>query len=344
MALVDAAGDRGVAPGAEDGRGAGVGVDAGEVRRRQREAALRVLDGLNIVQEEGAIRLFGNAVAAPPKTRAQNLKRSVHVLEEGRQIRSETAVLEVEEAGEAPVRGEGLEEAGGGLVGVDAGGGEQPHQAAGLGQAHGPLHEERIEVDVAAAQQGVVAAAAHQLGERLRLLLGRVELGRQRVARLPQPLDAGPPGGGRRSVGERGRTRREPLHLLQLDPVPGRIADHGVEAAPRLVVLPPLPDPREGRFPVQEAFPAGDGVGAAPQLLEGRPEGPLLDGVPFIDGSGTPCKQPVGSVLLEGECPHQGLFELGAAALVHRRAQPAGAAKGVEHAAEVRRGLLDGPE
>ena len=54
MALVDAAGDVGVAAGAEDGGGAGIGVDAGEVGRGQGEAAIRVVDGGGVVQEEGA--------------------------------------------------------------------------------------------------------------------------------------------------------------------------------------------------------------------------------------------------------------------------------------------------
>ena len=54
MALVDAAGDVGVAAGAEDGGGAGVGVDAGEVGGSQGEAAVRVVDSGGIMQEEGA--------------------------------------------------------------------------------------------------------------------------------------------------------------------------------------------------------------------------------------------------------------------------------------------------
>ena len=64
MALVDAAGDLGVAAGAEDGRGAGVGVDAGEVGRGQGEAAIRVVDGVCAVQEEGALGL-GEAARFP---------------------------------------------------------------------------------------------------------------------------------------------------------------------------------------------------------------------------------------------------------------------------------------
>ena len=73
MALVDAAGDVGVAAGAEDGGGAGVGVDAGEVGGSKGEAAIRVVDGGGVVEEEGAL---GSAKrrSSPPKMRAQNLK------------------------------------------------------------------------------------------------------------------------------------------------------------------------------------------------------------------------------------------------------------------------------
>ena len=64
MAIVDAAGDLGVAAAAEDGRGAGVGVDADKVGRGQREAALRVLDDGGVVQEKGALGLVEAALLA----------------------------------------------------------------------------------------------------------------------------------------------------------------------------------------------------------------------------------------------------------------------------------------
>ena len=60
MVFVDAAGDVGVAAGAEDGGGAGVGVDAGEVGGSKGEAAVRVVDSGGVVQEEGAFG-FGEA-------------------------------------------------------------------------------------------------------------------------------------------------------------------------------------------------------------------------------------------------------------------------------------------
>ena len=64
MAFVDAAGDVGVAAGAEDGGGAGVGVDAGEVGGGQGEAAVRVVDGGSVVEEEGAVGLGEAALLA----------------------------------------------------------------------------------------------------------------------------------------------------------------------------------------------------------------------------------------------------------------------------------------
>ena len=58
MALVDAAGYFRVAPSAEYGRGSSVRVDASEIFRRQREAPVRVVDRLKVVQEEGALSLL----------------------------------------------------------------------------------------------------------------------------------------------------------------------------------------------------------------------------------------------------------------------------------------------
>ena len=111
--------------------------------------------------------------------RAQNLKRESTSGKKGGRFCSEAAVLEVEQAADAAAGGYGFEEAGGGLVGVDAGGGEQADDAVRFDQAHGTFDEERVEVDVAAAQQRIVAAGAYQLAEAVGAQLGGVEFGRQ---------------------------------------------------------------------------------------------------------------------------------------------------------------------
>ena len=85
---------------------------------------------------------------------------------------------------------------------------------------------------------------------------------------------------------------------------PGRVADDGVEAALRPGVLPAAPHAGEGDLPVEETLVVGDGFGGAPGLLEGRPEGTLLDCVLIADAVGTVRYQLVGPVFLQGESPN----------------------------------------
>ena len=59
QAPVDHRGQLGVAAGAEDRRGAGVGIDAGKALRRQRETTLGVVTLGDILKEEGATRGAG---------------------------------------------------------------------------------------------------------------------------------------------------------------------------------------------------------------------------------------------------------------------------------------------
>ena len=81
VSVVDAARDVGVAAGSEHGGGAGVGIDASEVVRRQREATLRVVDAAGVVQEEGAPGLREAAFVAAEDQGAE-LERCMDVLEE----------------------------------------------------------------------------------------------------------------------------------------------------------------------------------------------------------------------------------------------------------------------
>ena len=141
VALVDAAGDVGVAAGAENRGGAGVGVDAGEVGGSEREAAIRVVDGGGVVEKEGALG-FGEAAFLAAKDKGAEFEAGVDVGKVGRQLSSQTTVLEVEDAADAAAGGYGFEEAGGGLVGVDAGGGEQADDAVRFDHTHGTFDEE----------------------------------------------------------------------------------------------------------------------------------------------------------------------------------------------------------
>ena len=111
---------------------------------------------------------------------------------------------QIEQATDAAAGGYGFEEAGGGLIGVDAGGREQADDAVRFDQAHGTFDEEGVEVDVAAAQKRVLAGTADELAEAVGAQLGGVEFGRQRVALVAQLLDAAAAGG---SGGGKGQFR-----------------------------------------------------------------------------------------------------------------------------------------
>ena len=129
MPLVDATRDLGVPAGAENGRGAGIRVHAGEVLRRQWKAAILVMDRLSCRAGRRRTWFHRNRRSSPPKMRAQNLKAGIHVREERRQVCSEAAVLKIEQAAHPSARGNGLEEAGRGLVGVNARRREQAHES-----------------------------------------------------------------------------------------------------------------------------------------------------------------------------------------------------------------------
>ena len=103
-----------------------------------------------------------------------------------------------------------------------------------------------------------------------RLFPRRVELGGKERSAGAQPLYGNLAGSRGRREGYVLRTSGEPLNLLELDVVPGRVADDGVEAALRVVVLPSGPDAGERGLPVQEALALRDGLGLAPQVGERR--------------------------------------------------------------------------
>ena len=122
---------------------------SGKQRSSLRDGLLVVeSDGLRIVQEEGAGGLVELRRSVPPTMRAQNLKRESTSGKKGGKSVPRRRFSKSKSPATRPARGHGLKELGSGLVGVDAGRGEQADQAVGFHQAQGALHEERVEVDV----------------------------------------------------------------------------------------------------------------------------------------------------------------------------------------------------
>ena len=232
------------------------------------ETAIRVVDSGGVVKEEGAFGLVEAALLAAEDEGAE-FEAGVDIGEVRLLFVVKSAVLEVEEAADAAAGGYGFEEAGGGLIGVDAGRGEQADDAVRFDQTHGTFDEEGVEVDVAAAQQRIVAGTADEAGRG-----GRRAAWRRRI----RTVASGSPWSRscslmprRRAaaVGARASFRRaggEPFDLLQLDRSQGGLPMTSVEAADWLVILPAVPDARESGFPVQNALAVGDLFGGAPQI------------------------------------------------------------------------------
>ena len=261
------------------GGGAGVGVDAGEVGGGQGETAVGVFDGGGVVEEEGTVGLVEAALLAAEDKGAE-FEAGVDVWEEGRKVRSEASVFEVEEAADAGRGGgDGFEEAGGGLVGVDAGGGEQADDAVGFGEAHGAFDEEGVEVDVArrrAAGSGRRRGMSWPRRSARSLAASNSEASGSPSSRsclMPRRRAAAV--GARASSGERVANHSTSCSLIRSQ---GGLPMMASKPAGGLVVLPAAPDAGKGDFPVEEVFAVGDLGGGAPDLGEVGPGGVLADG------------------------------------------------------------------
>ena len=202
-------------------------------------------------------------------------------------------VLKVVQRPQPPLGRHGAEEGRGGLVRSDAGRGQQADEAVRLHQAHGPLHEQGVQVEVAAAEQRIVAAAPRHAQGGVDALVGGLEGRAQGVAGVLQFLDHALAVGGALRQGDGRPSRREPLHLLHLHALPRRVAHQGVKAAAapavfrRLAVLPIRPQAGEGQLPVQEALLRGQLASLCQQVAEAGRRRRILQGrVAGGDGEG----------------------------------------------------------
>ena len=82
MPLIDAAGDLSVPAGAENWRGTRIRVHTGEIRGRQWEAALPVMDLFRVVEEEGTHGFIESSLF-PAKDQGAEFEAGIHVREEG---------------------------------------------------------------------------------------------------------------------------------------------------------------------------------------------------------------------------------------------------------------------
>ena len=235
----------------------------------------------------------------------------------------ECLVLEVQERHELGVADQIAEERGGGGVGGDAGGQDEAAAAPRADDRAGGLGEDGVGVDVAAAGERVPAGFAEQVAP----ACGLAQFGLELVVQRPVGRAVAVGEGGDqllacrrvRGVRDLGLAGGEELLLLELDPLPGRVADDAGEAAGpaggRVDVrgaVADAEDVRELDVPVEEAVLAGEvcdqflgcgqfqGPGVRAELLQDRlgDRGGAGDGGLGLDE----CRAPgVGEELLDAE-------------------------------------------
>ena len=253
---VDAQREVGITPGAEDRRRAGVRVDQRKVVLAQHQQALALVQLGQAVQEEGAARLRKGPLRPAKHQRAE--------LEAGMDIgKKHLLVLEVEQGAEPAGGRDALEKRRRAFVRRNAAGRQQGHQPIRPHQALRALDKQAVEVDIAAAQQRIVARFGQHPGMGLGTLHGALIVGPQRRLFTLQLGDQALAVGRTRLVGNRRLTLGKPLHLLQLDAVPGRVAQHHIKAAAAIG----RKHRGEGRPPVEKIFTPGQLAAARHQCI-----------------------------------------------------------------------------
>ena len=179
-------------------------------------------------------------------------------------------------------------------VGIDAGRCEQGHETVGLDEAHGALDEERVQVGATSAEKWIFSVEPGQRTNgrgpfsQFHVFQGKF------VTLIHSPVNQSLSHGSGACQRHFAIADGKPFYFLLFDPVPGRVADHGVEAALRTDVLPPVPHSGEGDLPVEEPLAIRDGAGVGPHGGEVRRRASPAAGTNVIDGAVAEGEEPVG--------------------------------------------------
>ena len=125
-------------------------------------------------------------------------------------------------------------------------------------ERHRPLHKQGVKIHVAAGQPGIVTARPCDADGGIDPLIRPLEIGGERISVDAQRPDHALAVRSAPCVGDLRTACGKPLHLLQLHPVPGRVADYGVEAAGPFGRIPIRPHAGEGDLPVEKSFLHGE--------------------------------------------------------------------------------------
>ncbi len=159
-ALVDGSGEFSVLTGAEDGEGAGVGVDAGDVLGGEGENPPWIAQVVGSGGKEGNANGRAGSGSlrggAPCQGEEAEFVAAVHRREES------FSVLEVKEAHKLPAVHEIAEEVLVGVVGGNTGGDDDAGPTAGLEESTHPFGKDRVGVDIAPSGEGVLPGATQE--------------------------------------------------------------------------------------------------------------------------------------------------------------------------------------
>jgi hypothetical protein len=118
----------------------------------------------------------------------------------------------------------------------------------------GALDEKRIQICVAGREQRVIPARSGKAAGRLGPVRRHHIIGVKWIARRLGGIDEDQATRGRLRPRDLRLARSPPFDLLQLEPVPGRVADQGVEATRQAVIFSIRPDARKGNLPVEKVL------------------------------------------------------------------------------------------
>ena len=266
MLAVNPQGDVGVAAVSENRRGSGVGIDPVEIRAGEFERAFRFIEFVNVVQIKGAARSFKCSLRAAEDEGAEFETRIDIGKIAAAGIAGVLAVFKIVQRAQTPATGNAAEKRRRALVGGNAGRREQSNQPGRADQALRPLDKQAVEIDIAAAQQGIVTAFSQYPRIGFSAFHGGLVFLPERGAFLLQGGNARFTVGGARCSGNLQTALGKPFDFLEFDAVPGRIANHKVKAAATGIAGKHV---GEKGLPVKEVFAFGKRFRASEQGVGG---------------------------------------------------------------------------
>ena len=183
------------------------------------------------MQIEGTVGIRESPIHTA-RNKGAKLEAGVYVWEK------HSPVLEIEQGSQPPRSRNLTEEPARTKIGSDAGRHQKTDQSFAFDQTMPAFHEKGIDVNVATGKQRIIATSLCHLLRFFRLIPRNLIFAPKRIVTFSQRFYHSSSIRGAICVGDLRATGGEPLHFLQLDSIPGRIANYCVEAPLRIGTFP----------------------------------------------------------------------------------------------------------